>query len=85
LYQRVPVNRFAREVLDGGERPGFVNVLAWRDNRTPWRATLLLEDLLKLEAENLRLTSEVVRLRTTVAQIHPDHREPPQRINEMEG
>jgi Holliday junction resolvase len=84
LYRRVPVNKFAREVLDGKERAGFVNVLAWRDDRTPWRATLLLDDLLKLEAENLRLTTEVVRLRTTVAQIHPDHREPPRRVNEME-
>lgn len=84
LYRRVPVNKFAREVLDGKERPGFINVLAWRDDRTQWRADVLLDDLLKLEAENLRLTSEVVRLRTTVAQIHPDHREPP-RVNEMEG
>ena len=49
-HARVPVNRYAREVLDGPERPGMVRVLAWRDNRTEWRATVPLDDLLKLVA-----------------------------------
>lgn len=36
-YRRTPVNRFARQVL--AERPGFVPVLAWRDDDQPWRVT----------------------------------------------
>lgn len=46
-YRQTPVNRFAREHVDK-ERPGFIPVLAWRDERTEWRATLALSELLKL-------------------------------------
>lgn len=49
-YRCTPVNRFAREYVDF-ERPGWVPVLVWRDDRTPWRATLPLEELLKLLRE----------------------------------
>lgn len=48
LYQRTPVNRFSRELLDGEAKPGHVRCLAWRDNGTEWRATVRLDDLLKL-------------------------------------
>jgi len=54
-YRRVPVNRFCREHLDK-ERPGYMSCLAWRDDGTEWRATILLSDFLKL----VRLASKAM-------------------------
>lgn len=54
-YRKTPVNRFAREVLSE-ERPGFVPVLVYRDDRQaePY-AVLTLRDLLKIERQALRV------------------------------
>lgn len=64
-YRRTPVNRFARECL--GERPGFVPVLAWRDDDQPWRVTLDATDLLKLLRELLDLRAKVLGARAELA------------------
>lgn len=39
-YKRVPVNRFAREVLDVKREDGLVPILAHRDDGEQWRVTL---------------------------------------------
>jgi hypothetical protein len=63
-YRRTPVNKFAREVL-GEERPGFVSVLVYRDDRQPEPyAVLTLRELLKLERDALdgaRFRAEALR------------------------
>jgi Holliday junction resolvase len=66
-YRRTPVNRFAREVLH--ERPGFVSVLAWRDDGQPWRVTLDAADFLTLHRELIDLRSQVARLLASLAAI----------------
>jgi Holliday junction resolvase len=53
-YRRTPVNAFAREVL-AKERPGFIPVLAYRDDHQPETfAVVKLRDLLRLERQALR-------------------------------
>lgn len=65
-YRRTPVSRFAREVLSV-PRPGFVSVLAWRDDGEPWRVTLDAADFLTLHREFLNLRLEAVGLRAKLA------------------
>lgn len=52
-YKRTPVNRFARVTL-AKERPGFISVLAYRDDHQsePF-AVVKLRDLLRLERQAL--------------------------------
>jgi hypothetical protein len=61
-YRKVPVNAFAKEYLLK-EKPGFVSVLAWRDDHAPWFATVLLEEWLKLTAELESLRSFRTQMR----------------------
>lgn len=61
-YKRTPVNRFSREVLNV-PRPGFVSVLAWRDDGEPWRVTLNATDYLTVLRELITLRNEVAGLR----------------------
>jgi hypothetical protein len=75
-YKRVPVNKFAREVLIP-ERPGFVNVLAWRDDGGPWFASVRLEDWLKVTRELLNLRARVAHLSNIV--------DPPFALPQREG
>lgn len=46
--ENVPAG-MVREAL-ATEHPGYVNAVAWKTNRQPWRVTLDLEDLLALLA-----------------------------------
>lgn len=58
-HRRVNVQKHAKEALR--ERPGYIPVLAHRDNGGQWLATLSLAELLKLEADSLNLRGRLAR------------------------
>jgi hypothetical protein len=71
-YRRVPVNRFAREVLSR-ETPGFIDVLAWRDDGDEWNVTVRARNWLVLVRELVTLREENIRLRARVCPSAPAH------------
>lgn len=67
-YRRTPVARLLAELLEN-ERPGVTSALFWRDDDRPWRVALDAREYLNRHDELLRLRSEVLFLRSALAQV----------------